>query len=142
MILRRNALQRKRRNTVPWFTNPLWLHWTLQEHEMVTETLLIPTAHRKNPWQYMCRPLFRRSAETRPRTPAEPEVTDLAQDPITTEAHIAAPAAPAAEEDDDLLETEILIPGVSEPVSLIEAAPEKEAAPEIEAVTEPAAPHQ
>ncbi len=127
-------------NTVPWFTNPLWLHWTLQEHEMVTETLLIPTVHREEPQVAHAPVIVPEIIEPVPPVPAEPEVTDLLQAPITTEAYTEAPAAPAAEENDDLLETEILIPGVSEPVSLIETAPEKEPAPEIEAVTEPAAP--
>ncbi|WP_315815949.1 hypothetical protein [Paraflavitalea speifideaquila] len=32
-----------------WFNNPLWLHWTLQEHEIVTETLLIPSIPKEEP---------------------------------------------------------------------------------------------
>jgi len=122
-------------NTVPWFTNPLWLHWTLQEHEIVTETLLIPTTtHREEP-------VAPEIIEPAPSNVREPEVADPVQDSIThttPEAVIDSPAAPVAvEEADDFLETEILIPGVSEPVSLIEETPGPAIAPEMETVSEP-----
>ncbi|MDF2191984.1 hypothetical protein [Paraflavitalea sp. CAU 1676] len=111
-------------HAVAWFNNPLWLHWTLQEHEPVAETLLIPT-HRSEP------------VTTRPAPDAEatiPTATNPVEETPTAPEAIAAPEAfvapvvetriampePAANEINDIDETEILIPGVSEPVSLVE----------------------
>lgn len=126
-------------NTVPWFSNPLWLHWTLQEHEMVTETLLIPTAHREDPVAARAAVTAPEVIEPAPSKPLGYEVADLVQVAITPEASIDTPAPPVAVEQDDLEteETEIMIPGVSEPVSLIEEAPVPE--PAIEIVPEPEA---
>ncbi|WP_276485918.1 hypothetical protein [Paraflavitalea pollutisoli] len=99
---------------VAWFNNPLWLHWTLQEHEPVAETLFIPS-------------------------PKEETVVHRYEKPVAPVEEVSAPAvlAPAAQiaeqvvadEVDHLEETEILIPGVSSPVSLVEVATDEEEEP-------------
>lgn len=117
-----------------WFNNPLWLHWTLQEHEPVAETLLIPSTPAAAP--VTARTIIAPEPQ-QPETP-QPATVVEAVAPIVEEA--TAPqevvaAAPVAEETEPL-ETEIFIPGVAEPVSLIEDTPAPAAVAEspIEAV--------
>ncbi|AXY74912.1 hypothetical protein D3H65_13345 [Paraflavitalea soli] len=119
-------------NAVAWFTNPLWLHWALQEHELVTETLLIPATHKEEPVVARVAEI----TEPAPPAPAEPEVVERMQETMAPEAIIDTLAPQVAVEEDDLLETEIMIPGVSEPVSLIEVAPAPVPEPEIETAPE------
>lgn len=99
-------------HAVAWFNNPLWLHWTLQEHEPVAETLLIPAQKAE--------PVISRPASQPAATTPAP---DIVAEPVAAPDNIieTAPAANAPDADTD--ETEILIPGVSEPVSLIEEVP-------------------
>lgn len=102
---------------VPWFSNPLWLHWTLQDHEPVPETVSIPAAaNTPAPVTVWERPPV--SQEPAPAPAQEPEATTITETPeaIASEPVTTTPAA----EETDFTETEILIPGVSEPVSLIE----------------------
>ncbi|NII28045.1 hypothetical protein HB364_23375 [Pseudoflavitalea sp. X16] len=105
---------------VPWFHNPLWLHWTLQDHEPVAETVSIPAAANTAPpvtvWE---RPQV--SQEPAPAPAQEPEAITITATPeaVAVEPVTTTPAI----DDTDFTETEILIPGVSEPVSLIEEPP-------------------
>jgi hypothetical protein len=110
---------------VAWFNNPLWLHWTLQEHEPVTETLLIPTTPKEKPVTVQEEPILAFN-EPAPAVSEEqePEITPAIQETIVPEVVTTAPVTeePAIAEP-DFTETEILIPGVSEPISLVEEAP-------------------
>jgi hypothetical protein len=122
-----------------WFNNPLWLHWTLQEHEPVAETLLIPSLPKEEPVT------ARTIVAPEPQQPEAETSADLPQPaavetvaPIVEETPApqeVAAATPVAEETEPL-ETEIFIPGVAEPVSLIEETPAPAAVAEspIEAV--------
>lgn len=127
---------------VAWFNNPLWLHWTLQDHETVTETLLIPTTPKERPVTIgeETIPVFNEPAPVAPQE-QEPELTTAIQEIIVPEAVTTIPAMeePAPTEP-DLTETEILIPGVSEPVSLIEEAPEPTPPAEVPPPAEETAP--
>lgn len=109
-------------NTVAWFTNPLWLHWTLQEHEPVTETLLIPTAPKEEPVAARAAAIVTPVAEPAPSIPEEPAAAAPPPQP-TLEIDTTPEAIATVDTADDLQETEIMIPGVSEPVSLIEETP-------------------
>lgn len=112
-------------DAVAWFNNPLWLHWTLQEHEPVAETLLIPVAPKEEPV------VARTTAAPEPQQPApaapqEPvaEAAPIMQETVEPEALVPQPEA-----ETEPLETEIFIPGVAEPVSLIEETPAAPAPP-------------
>jgi hypothetical protein len=122
---------------VPWFHNPLWLHWTLQDHEPVAETVSIPAAANTAPpvtvWE---RPQVSQEPAPAPAPAQEPEAMTITETPeaIASEPVTTTPAA----EETDFTETEILIPGVSEPVSLIEEPPAPPPPPVVE-TTLPAA---
>lgn len=122
-------------DAVHWFHNPLWLHWSLQDHEAVAETLSMPATTPVTVWE---RP--QELQEPAPAPAKEQETPALAETP---EAVINEPVTTAPEaEDTDLTETEILIPGVSEPISLVEEPPAPVPAAETahpEAAPEPAA---
>ena len=107
-------------DAVAWFSNPLWLHWTLQEHEPVAETLLIPAIPKEEPVvaRTTVVPEPQQPASSLPQEPAA-EAAPVAQEAVEPEALVVGPAAAETEP----LETEIYIPGVAEPVSLIEEAP-------------------
>lgn len=118
-----------------WFNNPLWLHWTLQEHEPVAETLLIPSLPKEEP--VTARTIVvpepqQPEPETAPAIPQEEETVAATVDPVIEETIVpqAVTAIPEAEETEPV-ETEIFIPGVAEPVSLIEETPTPEAATEL-----------
>jgi hypothetical protein len=108
-------------NAAAWFNNPLWLHWTLQEHEMVTETLLIPSTPKEEPVQArsVTPPVISEPIIVAPPQPEPPAIEAIA--PPVPEVLSAIPAATG--EENELQETEILIPGVSEPISLLEETP-------------------
>lgn len=109
-----------------WFNNPLWLNWTLEDHERVPETLIIPALLKEQPL-ITARPPETETPEPEipiEQTPVpepeavlapEPEIITVAEAPAVEE-----PVALITEEPEEEIETEILIPGVSEPVSLIE----------------------
>lgn len=107
-------------NAATWFNNPLWLHWTLQEHEPVAETLLIP-AHQEVP----------AATTPAPPPPAPATAPDTQQETIAAEAAPLTNAAEPVTDDIALTETEIFIPGVAEPVSLVEETPATPPAPEL-----------
>lgn len=101
---------------VAWFNNPLWLHWTLQEHEPVAETLFIPSKKEE-------------TMTNRYEKPAEPQPEEVAFAPMVAAPAVEEPVEEKLEiteetgiEEIDTEETEIMIPGVSSPVSLIEVA--------------------
>ena len=107
---------------VAWFNNPLWLHWTLQEHEPVAETLLTPSQPKEeavtartviDPGPQQEVPVIAQETETAEEV--APPVQETVAPPATT-------AEPVTEETEPL-ETEIFIPGVAEPVSLVEETP-------------------
>lgn len=107
---------------VAWFNNPLWLHFTLQEHEPVAETLFIPS--RKD------------EVITNYEKPAAPQPVEEVLAPVAEEPEVTEPVDVAridekvvVSEETDTEETEILIPGVSSPVSLVEVTPEEPEAP-------------
>jgi hypothetical protein len=101
---------------VAWFHNPLWLHWTLQDREQVAETLIMPaSAPREEPV------VAPKEASIPPaEAPQETAAPVLQQATITPE----VVTEPVIAETDVKEETEILIPGVSEPISLVDEAPE------------------
>lgn len=104
---------------VPWFHNPLWLHWTLQDHEPVAETVSMPAAtSAAAPATLWERP--REQKEPAPALVRESPATAITEAP---EAIAGEPVTTPATEETDFTETEILIPGVSEPVSLVEEPP-------------------
>lgn len=108
---------------VAWFSNPLWLHWTLQEHEPVAETLLIPTPKEETVARVAPRPVVSEPAPPEPE-PIIPAIETKAPETPAAIPPVEAPAATPVEESlAEPEETEILIPGVSEPVSLVEVAP-------------------
>ena len=118
-----------------WFNNPLWLHWTLQEHEPVAETLLIPSQPKEEPVtaRTIVAPVPQQpEPETSVDLPEEATIVEAAapaveETPVPVEVVAAAPAA----DETELLETEIFIPGVAEPVSLIEETPAPAVAAEL-----------
>lgn len=111
-------------NAAVWFNNPLWLHWTLQEHEPVAETLLIPSLPAAEP--VTARTIVvpdpgpqQPEPELPAAIPREETAAPLVEETSAPEEVVAA--TPVAETEP--LETEIFIPGVAEPVSLIEETP-------------------
>jgi hypothetical protein len=112
-----------------WFNNPLWLNWTLEDKERTPETLIIPSL----PKEPVTAPKEAVIEAPQPEAIYTPE-------PIQEEAIVTA-ANPDIIDDTDT-ETEIMIPGVSEPISLLEepvaapAAPVEEVAAPVEAVAE------
>lgn len=140
-------------SAVTWFNNPLWLEWTLGDHEQVKKALIVPPATVKEttvatdttssvPALETDKPEIEEahlaSVTTTDITASAPDVffteditAPIASTPEATavETPVAEPAlviAPAfaeihiAADADEDEETEIMIPGVSEPVSLIE----------------------
>jgi hypothetical protein len=124
-----------------WFNNPLWLNWTLEDQEKAPETLIIPALSKEQ------------SIITTPAPEIviqEPEIETMAvQAPEPEQEIIAVPETPVVEEPvatistepEEELETEILIPGVSEPVSLVEEtlSPVKEPENQLEEAEKPEA---
>jgi hypothetical protein len=107
-----------------WFNNPLWLNWTLEDHEKTPETLIIPALSKEQPAIITQAPeIVLPEPETATEQSPEPEAIQAPEPEIVALAEIPAveePVAVITEEPEEELETEILIPGVSEPVSLVE----------------------
>jgi hypothetical protein len=99
-----------------WFNNPLWLNWTLEDKERTPETLIIPSL----PKEPVTVPKEAVIEAPQPEAIYTPE-------PIQEEAIVTA-ANPDILDDTDT-ETEIMIPGVSEPISLLEEPVAAPAAP-------------
>ena len=99
--------------TATWYNNPLWLKWTLEDREKTPETLFIPPAAKE---------AISVPQETAPVATPEPEAVQAPQ-PVEEQEPVVevveAVATPVVTEDADT-ETEIMIPGVSEPISLVE----------------------
>lgn len=114
--------------TSTWFTNPLWLEWTLEDHKKTPETLIIPALSKEQPVvttqapeiiiaEPEAAPVHIAAPEQEPEAVQEPETPLIAEEEAPVEKEKGASVTTEPEEE---LETEIFIPGVAEPISLVE----------------------